>query len=167
MNQLFAYIYPYTPFSLPPSQHPHLSSYHKLSILGPSRAHWSVQSVPTSNLFYRLPWRLRRIKNLLAMQKTWVQSLSWEDPLEKGTATCSSLLAWRIPWTKESVGYSPWGHKESDMMVLCICPSQPPNPSHPLLPPLCTQVCSPYLHLYSCPANRFISSIFIDSKYMR
>ena len=38
-------------------------------------------------------------KNLPAMQETWVQSLSWEDPLEKGKATHSSILAWRIPWT--------------------------------------------------------------------
>ena len=36
-----------------------------------------------------------------------------EDPLEKGAATCSSILAWRIPWTEEPG--SPWGHKESDM----------------------------------------------------
>ena len=36
-------------------------------------------------------------------QKTWVQSLSWEDPLEKGMATHSSILAWRIPWTEEPV----------------------------------------------------------------
>ena len=42
-----------------------------------------------------------------------VQSLGWEDPLEKGMATHSSILAWRIPWTEEPV-YSPWGHKESD-----------------------------------------------------
>ena len=41
------------------------------------------------------------VKNLPAMQKTWVQSLSWEDPLEKGIATHSSILAWRIPWTEE------------------------------------------------------------------
>ena len=34
-----------------------------------------------------------------AMQETWAQSLGWEDPLEKGTATHSSILAWRIPWT--------------------------------------------------------------------
>ena len=34
-----------------------------------------------------------------AMQKTWVRSLGWEDPLEKGKATHSSILAWRIPWT--------------------------------------------------------------------
>ena len=37
------------------------------------------------------------VKNLPAMQETWVQSLSWEDPLEKGKATHSSILAWRIP----------------------------------------------------------------------
>ena len=36
-----------------------------------------------------------------AMQETWIQSLGWEDPLEKGTATHSSILAWRIPWTEE------------------------------------------------------------------
>ena len=44
------------------------------------------------------------VKNLPAVWKTWVQSLSWEDPLEKGKATYSSILAWRIPWTVESIG---------------------------------------------------------------
>ena len=39
------------------------------------------------------------IKNPPAMWETWVQSLGWEDPLEKGKATHSSILAWRIPWT--------------------------------------------------------------------
>ena len=39
------------------------------------------------------------VKNLSAVQKTWVQSLGWEDPLEKEKATHSSILAWRIPWT--------------------------------------------------------------------
>ena len=39
------------------------------------------------------------VKNPPVMQETWVRSLSWEDPLEKGTATHSSILAWRIPWT--------------------------------------------------------------------
>ena len=39
------------------------------------------------------------VKNLPAMQETWVQSLGWEDLLEKGKATHSSILAWRIPWT--------------------------------------------------------------------
>ena len=41
------------------------------------------------------------VKNLPAMWKTWVRSLAWEDPLEKGMATHSSILAWRIPWTEE------------------------------------------------------------------
>ena len=39
------------------------------------------------------------VRNLLAMQETWVRSLGWEDPLEKGTATHSSIVAWGIPWT--------------------------------------------------------------------
>ena len=42
------------------------------------------------------------VKNLPAMQVTWVQSLSQENPLEKGVATYSSILAWKIPWTEES-----------------------------------------------------------------
>ena len=41
------------------------------------------------------------VKNLPAVQETWVQSLGWEDPLEKGMATHSNILAWRIPWTEE------------------------------------------------------------------
>ena len=39
------------------------------------------------------------VKNLPAMQETWVRTLGWEDPLEKGMATHSSVLVWRIPWT--------------------------------------------------------------------
>ena len=41
----------------------------------------------------------QRVKRLPATQETWVPFLGWEDSLEKGTATCSSILAWRIPWT--------------------------------------------------------------------
>ena len=41
------------------------------------------------------------VKNLPTMQETWVRSLGQEDPLEKGMATHSSILAWRIPWTEE------------------------------------------------------------------
>ena len=55
------------------------------------------------------------VKDLPAMWETQVQSLGWEDPLEKGMATHCSILAWRIPWTEEPGGYSPWGHQESDM----------------------------------------------------
>ena len=39
------------------------------------------------------------VKNLLAIQETWVQSLDWDNPLEKGMATYSNILAWRISWT--------------------------------------------------------------------
>ena len=49
----------------------------------------------------------QQVKNPPAMQETWVRSLGGEDPLEKGKATHSGILAWGIP-------YSPWGHKESD-----------------------------------------------------
>ena len=48
------------------------------------------------------------------MQETWVWSLGQEDPLENGMATHSSILAWRIHGKRSLVGYSPWGHKESD-----------------------------------------------------
>ena len=44
----------------------------------------------------------QKVKNLPAMQETQVQSLGREDPLEKGMATHSSILAWRIPWTEET-----------------------------------------------------------------
>ena len=51
-----------------------------------------------------------------AAQENWVQSLGWEDALEKGMATRSSILVWRIPWTEKSLtGYSPWGRNELDM----------------------------------------------------
>ena len=54
-------------------------------------------------------------KNLPAVQETRGQSLRWEDPLEKGMATHSSILAWRIPWTEEPGGlYSPWARSDSD-----------------------------------------------------
>ena len=48
------------------------------------------------------------------MWETWIQSLAWEDPLEKGMATHSSILAWRIPWTEKSGSLQPCGRKESD-----------------------------------------------------
>ena len=44
------------------------------------------------------------VKDLPAVQEMWVHSLSWEDPLEKGMVTHSSILAWRIPWTEEPGG---------------------------------------------------------------
>ena len=47
------------------------------------------------------PLMAQMVKNLPAMQVTWVRSLGWEDTLEEGTSTHSSILAWRIPWTEE------------------------------------------------------------------
>ena len=55
------------------------------------------------------PWAslvAQLVKNLPTMQETWVRSLCWEDPLEKGKATHSSILAWRIPWTIHGVAKS-------------------------------------------------------------
>ena len=54
------------------------------------------------------------VKCLSTMRETWVRSLSWEDSLEKETATHSSTLALKISWTEElGAGYCPWGRKES------------------------------------------------------
>ena len=50
------------------------------------------------------------VKNPLAMWETWVRSLGWEDPLEKGMATHSSILAWRIPWTIQFIVSQRVGH---------------------------------------------------------
>ena len=55
----------------------------------------------------------RMVKNPPAVQETWVRSLVWEDPLEKGMATHSSILAWRIPWTEEPGGLQSMGSQES------------------------------------------------------
>ena len=50
------------------------------------------------------------VKNPAAMRETWVRSLGWEDPLEKGKATHSTILAWRIPWTVQPTGSQRVGH---------------------------------------------------------
>ena len=66
-------------------------------------------------IFFRLNFEraslvAQLVKNLPAMQETWVRSLGWEDPLEKGKATHSGILAWRIPWTIQSMGSQRVGH---------------------------------------------------------
>ena len=54
----------------------------------------------------------QKVKHLPAMQETWVQFLGWEDALEKGMASHSSILAWRIPWTEEPGGLkSMWSQR--------------------------------------------------------
>ena len=66
----------------------------------------------------------QRLKRLPGMQETRLRSLGQEDPLEKEMAT-TGTLAWRTPWTEETVGCSPWGCKESDTTELPF--------SHPFL----------------------------------
>ena len=78
------------------------------------------------------------VKRLPPMQETQVQSLGQEDPLEKEMATHSSILACKIHGQRSLVGYSPWGRKEAD-----------------------TTKRTGHGH-----ANRFISTIFLDSMYM-
>ena len=49
------------------------------------------------------------VRNLRAMQESWVRSLGQEDPLEKGMTTHSNILAWRVPWTEETGGLQSMG----------------------------------------------------------
>ena len=58
---------------------------------------------------------VQQVKNLPAVQETWVRSLGWEDPLEKEMATHSSMLAWKTPWTEEPGGLQSMRLQESDM----------------------------------------------------
>ena len=57
---------------------------------------------------------VQSVNNLPAVQETWVQFLGWEDPLEEETATHSSVLAWRIPWTEEPGRLQSMGSQQSD-----------------------------------------------------
>ena len=71
--------------------------------------HWAAREVHTKAwtsftvppVTCRASLVAQMVKNLLTMQENWVQFLHWEDPLEKGMATHSCILAWRIPWTEE------------------------------------------------------------------
>ena len=61
------------------------------------------------------------VKNPSAMQETWVQSLGWEDPLEEGTATHSSILAWRILWREEPGGLQSIGLESQTWLSDQVC----------------------------------------------
>ena len=75
---------------------------------------------------------VQTVKNLPALQETWVWSLDQENPLEKGMATHSSIFAWRIPWTEEPgeatacgvsrVGHN-WGTDSLTFKINCLCKS--------------------------------------------
>ena len=62
-----------------------------------------------------VPPGVKKKKNLPAMQETGTQPLGQEDPWERGMATHSSILVWRIPWTEELAVYSLWGSKGSNV----------------------------------------------------
>ena len=79
-----------------------------ISIPGLGRSSGEERSCPLQYFWASLVAQL--VKNPPAMQETWVQSLGSEDPLEKGKATHSSILAWRIPWTVQSMGSQRVGH---------------------------------------------------------
>ena len=89
------------------------------------------------------------VKNLPVMQETWVRSLGWEDPLEKGMATQSSILAWRISWTEEPL--RPWGHKESDKTEQLTHTQGGPHVPSPNLPVLSHHL--PHKSLAGCPSS--------------
>ena len=72
--------------------------FHSLTSQGASLVAQLVKNLPAIKICWRRD-RLPTSKNSPAMQETWVQSLGWEDPLEKGKASHYSILAWRLPWT--------------------------------------------------------------------
>ena len=79
---------------------------------------WTLSFKLAFSLFFHLhPWWAslvaQMVKRLPAMWQTWVRSLGWEDPLEKGMATHSSILAWRISWTEEPGGLQLMGLKRA------------------------------------------------------
>ena len=79
--------------------------------------HETLGSIPSTPIFIFWASLVAQVaKNLPTVQETWVCSLDWEDPLEKGMATHSSILAWRIPWAEDPGRLlCPWGCKQSDM----------------------------------------------------
>ena len=74
-----------------------------LNIYGVSFFHFGRQEAQSKKMVTQL------VKNLPAMRDTWIRSLGWKDPLQKGKATHSSILAWRIPWTIHL-----WSRKQLD-----------------------------------------------------
>ena len=78
------------------------------SIPGPGRSAGEGIGYPLQYSWASLVAQL--VKNPPAMQETWVRSLGWEDPLDKGKATHSSILAWRSEWTVWSIGLQRVGH---------------------------------------------------------
>ena len=100
-------------FSSNKTSHSNLSVHFIVSILESL-----LKSKHYNTAFYTLQasWVAQMVgKNLPPMRKAWVWSLCWEGSLEKGMATHSSIIAWRIPRTEFLAGYSPWNQKELDI----------------------------------------------------
>ena len=70
---------------------------------------WNFELILTHYVSLWASLVAQNVKNLPAMRETWIWCLGWEDPLEKGTATHSNILAWGIPWTEEPGGLQPMG----------------------------------------------------------
>ena len=103
-------------------------SLHHLGFASCAPSLWAAP-LAHSSVFFSLIWVLPG-GCLPAMQKTWVRSLGWEDPLEKEMATPSSILAWRIPWTEEpgglqSTGLQRVGHDRATSLSLYLSALQP------------------------------------------
>ena len=94
--------------SLPPNPHVAPDSETALQEITTSELHVGMGKLPSSNEENSLPGG-SVVKNLPAKQEMQVQSLGWEDALEKEMATHSSILAWRIPWTEECGGLESMG----------------------------------------------------------
>ena len=86
-----------------------------ISFAQPALIFWTDGVFSPHLHIYKTSLVAQTVKRLSTMQETWVPSLDREDPLEKELTIHSSILAWRIPWTKEPGGYGSWGHKTSDM----------------------------------------------------
>ena len=115
-KRLMVWIITRTPYSCSCFVHLLTERLEWITWISPSREKWSfflLQTIMPVILWSSLIAQM--VKSLPAMWETWIQSLGQEDPLEKEMATHSSILAWRIPWTKKPGGYSTWGHKELDM----------------------------------------------------
>ena len=97
-----------------------------------------------------MPWAsliAHLAKNLSAMQETWVQSLGWEDPLEKETTTDTSILSWRIPWTEKPGRLQYMGSHGQNSVI------KPPRGALPSLPLLVSPSTATY------PGVLLISSV--------
>ena len=87
-----------------------------------------------------ISWVVQTVKNLPEVWKTWVWFLGWEDPLEKGTATHSNILAWKISWTEEpgglqSMGSQRVGHDWATYTFTLLCLFQERSPLSSLASP--------------------------------